>query len=339
MIPSRAPIRYLLVALAHIRRSMKAVLLVGGMGTRLRPLTYRIPKPLVPVMGKPLMMHVIDSLPEEVDETIVPVGYMREVMDGYLKENPPRRKITIVEERQPMGTGGAVKNVEDYIDGPFLVVNGDSISSLDMENFMGYHREKRAFATISLWEVDDPTPFGVVDMDDDGRIHQFQEKPTKEEACSLLINAGAYALEYEVLDYIGDGFVSMEREVFPRIIERGMYGFRFDGYWVDCGTRENLLRAFSTLTRRGDTDEREPAPAVVEKGASVAGATIGPNAYISTGVSIGQASTIENSVIYRDAQVGRRCSIANSIIDVQVAVPDDTTIRDAIVSNAKPPTD
>ncbi|MGB2581124.1 MAG: nucleotidyltransferase family protein, partial [Thermoplasmata archaeon] len=210
---------------------MKAVLLVGGMGTRLRPLTYRVPKPLVPVMGKPLMMHVIDSLPDEVDETIVPVGYKRDVMEDYLRRNPPRRKITIVEEKEPMGTGGAVKNVEEYIDGPFLVINGDSISSLDMNRFIEYHREKKAFATISLWEVEDPTPFGVVDLDANGQIHRFQEKPNKTEAFSRLINAGAYALEYETLDYIGSGFVSMEREVFPRIVEKGMYGLRFDGHW------------------------------------------------------------------------------------------------------------
>ncbi|HIH00777.1 TPA: NDP-sugar synthase [Thermoplasmata archaeon] len=316
---------------------MKAVLLVGGKGTRLRPLTYRVPKPLVPVMGKPLMMHVIDSLPEEVDETIVPVGYMREAMEEYLRKNPPRRKITIVEEREPMGTGGAVKNVEEYIDGPFLVINGDSISSVDMESFVRYHRSKGAFATISLWEVEDPTPFGVVDMDDNGRIRRFQEKPTKEEAFSLLINAGAYALEYEALDYIADGFVSMEREVFPRILDRGMYGLRFEGFWVDCGTRENLLKAFWTLMRGGVMDDTIQSPPVVEERAEVSKAVIGANTYVSSGVSVGEHTRIANSVIYNGATIGRRCSITNSIVDVDVDVPDDTTIVDTIVSDADAP--
>ena len=337
MIVARKPIRYLFGALVHIRPIMKAVLLVGGKGTRLRPLTYRIPKPLVPVMGKPLMMHVIDSLPEEVDETIVPVGYKREAMEEYLRENPPRRKITIVEEREPMGTGGAVKNVEDYIDGPFLVINGDSISSLDMESFVRYHRQKKAFATISLWEVEDPTPFGVVDIDGNGRIHRFQEKPSKEEAFSLLINAGAYALEYETLDYIGDGFVSMEREVFPRIVDRGMYGLRFDGYWVDCGTRENLLRAFWTLMRGGVMDETIQSPPVVEEGAEVSEAAIGANTYISSGVSVGESTSITNSVIFGGAAIGRRCGVVNSIIDEGVEIPDDTTITDSIVSTVSAP--
>jgi mannose-1-phosphate guanylyltransferase len=315
---------------------MKAVLLVGGMGTRLRPLTYRTPKPLIPVMGRPLMMHVIDSLPDEVDETIIPVGYKRDVMEDHIRRNPPRRRITIVEEAQPMGTGGAVKNVEDYIDGPFLVINGDSISSLDMNEFVNYHRRKNAFATISLWQVEDPEPFGVVDMDADGRIRRFQEKPKREEAFSLLINAGAYALEYEALDYIGDGFVSMERDVFPRITERGMFGMRFDGYWVDCGTRENLLKAFRTLMRGGIMGEDgPPTPSVVETGAEVSDAIIGSATYVSSGASIGSLTKIENSVIYHDARIGSGCTIANSIVDVGVTIPDHVEIRDTIVSDAE----
>lgn len=324
---------------------MKAVLLVGGMGTRLRPLTYRVPKPLVPVMGKPLMMHVIDSLPGEVDETIVPVGYKRDVMEDYLRRNPPRRKITIVEEKEPMGTGGAVKNVEEYIDGPFLVINGDSISSLDMNRFIEYHREKKAFATISLWEVEDPTPFGVVDLDANGQIHRFQEKPNKTEAFSRLINAGAYALEYEALDYIGNGFVSMEREVFPRIVEKGMYGLRFDGHWVDCGTRENLLNAFWTLMRERTHEgvgngSHEPGialTAVVEDGADITDAVIGPYAYISKGTVVGSSTKVESSVIFHDARIGRGCTIKNSIIDADVTIPDGAIVSDTIVSNAVSP--
>jgi mannose-1-phosphate guanylyltransferase len=326
---------------------MKAVLLVGGVGTRLRPLTYRVPKPLVRVMGKPLMMHVIDSLPDEVDETIVPVGYKRDIMEDYIRKNPPRRKITIVEEKQPMGTGGAVKNVEDYIDGPFLVINGDSISSLDMDEFVDYHRRKKAFATISLWEVEDPTPFGVVDLDADGRIHRFQEKPKREEAFSRLINAGAYALEYEVLDYIRDGFVSMEREVFPRIVDRGMYGLRFEGHWVDCGTRENLLDAFRTLIRErlrtGTTaasqDSGTSSDAVVEDGADVTGAVIGPYSYISSGAVVGPGTRVEGSVVYNDARIGGGCTVRNSIVDAGVSIPDGTAVNDTIVSLATPPPD
>ncbi len=324
---------------------MKAVLLVGGMGTRLRPLTYRLPKPLVPVMGKPLMMHAIDVIPKEVDEVIIPIGYKKDMMEQYLRKNRPRRKITLVEEPEPMGTGGAVKNVEDHIDGQFLVINGDSISSLDLDKFVRFHRAKEGIASISLWPVDDPTPYGAVDIDEDERIRKFQEKPKKEEAFSNLINAGAYALEREVLDYIGKGFVSMEREVFPKILDKGMFGMRFDGYWVDCGRREDLLEAYWTLmgndsraldrgaVREGTVLEK---PFVVRGGAVVAGATIGPSAYISERAVVGHGSKVEQSVILEDARVGTRCRIVDSIIDAGVTIPDGTDVSSEIRSNAKP---
>ncbi|MGQ9587976.1 MAG: sugar phosphate nucleotidyltransferase [Thermoplasmata archaeon] len=324
---------------------MKAVLLVGGMGTRLRPLTYRLPKPLVPVLGKPLVMHVIDSMPREVNEVIIPIGYKKEMMEAYFKKAKPRMRITLVDEPELMGTGGAVKNVERHIDGRFFVINGDSISSIDLSAFLKFHKRKKAFASISLWKAQDVTPFGVVELDDDNRIRRFQEKPKKEEAFSDLINAGVYLLEHEVLDYIGKGFVSMERDVFPKILDRGMYGFSFKGYWVDCGNRENLLEAFWTLIGADartvskkavhEGSELKP-PFVIGDEAVVAGATIGPKAYISDRAVVGLRSRIERSVVYEDARVGTRCTVLDSIVDAGVTVPDGMEIRSTILSNAKP---
>ena len=321
---------------------MKAVLLVGGMGTRLRPLTYRIPKPLLPVMGKPLIMHVIDSIPGEVDEVIVPIGYKRDVMEEYLRSHPPGRRITLVDEPEPLGTGGAVKNVEDRIDGQFLVINGDVITSLDVASFVRFHRTKGGVASISLWPVEDPSPFGVAQLDDDSRITRFQEKPKREEAFSKLINAGAYALEREVLDLIGDGFVSMEREVFPKLLDKGMYGFRFDGHWIDCGTRENVIGAHRTLmggraeVSRNSVSEGATveAPSFVGDEAVVAGARIGPCAYVSPRCVVGPMSHVEGSVLYEDARVGTRCRIVDSIIDQGVSVPDGAEVVSQIVSRA-----
>ena len=323
---------------------MKAVLLVGGMGTRLRPLTYRIPKPLVPVMGKPLIMHVIDSIPSEVDEVIVPIGYKRDVMEEYLKAHPPGRHITLVDEPEPLGTGGAVKNVEDLIDGQFLVINGDVITSLDVASFVKFHRAKGGIASISLWPVDDPSPFGVAQLDSESRITRFQEKPKREEAFSNLINAGAYALEREVLDLIGEGFVSMEREVFPKLLDKGMYGYQFDGHWVDCGTRENLLNAFRTLMRQDTKVSRNSVsegakivgPSVIEDEAVVAGATIGPNTYVSSRCVVGPLTSINGSVLYEDVRVGARCRISDSIIDQGVSIPDGAEVASQIISRAKP---
>jgi mannose-1-phosphate guanylyltransferase len=325
---------------------VKAILLVGGMGTRLRPLTYRLPKPLVPIMGKPLIMHVIDSLPPEVDEIIIPMGYKKDVMEDYLIKSKPARKITLVDERQPMGTGGAVKNVEDLLEGEFLVINGDIISSIDMARFIKFHREKGGIATISLWPVEDPTPFGVVGIEDDDRITRFQEKPKKEEAFSNLINAGAYALEEEVLGYIGKGFVSMEREVFPNILDEGMYGFKFDGYWIDCGRRESVLEAHWTLMGEDSQSVSMSAvsggavvtkPVVVEEGAVITGAAVGPRAFISRRAVIGLRSEVRGSVLLEDARVGARCRIIDSIIDAGYTVPDGTVAESTILSDAEPP--
>lgn len=323
---------------------MKAVLLVGGLGTRLRPLTYRIPKPLVPVMGKPLIMHVIDSIPSEVDEVIVPVGYKREVMEEYLKSHPPARRITLVDEPEPLGTGGAVKAVEDRIDGQFLVINGDVITSLDVSSFIRFHRSKGGVATISLWPVEDPSPFGVAELDEGCRITRFQEKPKREEAFSNLINAGAYAMEREVLDQIGEGFVSMEREVFPKLLEKGMFGFQFDGHWIDCGTRENLLGAYRTLmgdssdVSKGSVSEGAAvrAPSVIEEEAVIAGSQIGPNTYVSRRCVVGPMSKVEGSVMLEDSRIGTRCRVVDSIIDEGVSIPDGEEIVSQIVSRARP---
>ncbi len=323
---------------------MKAVLLVGGMGTRLRPMTYRIPKPLVPVMGKPLIMHVIDSIPSEVDEVIIPIGYKRDAMEEYLRSHPPGRRVTLVDEPEPLGTGGAVKNVEDRIDGTFLVINGDVITSLDVASFVRFHRQKGGVASISLWPVEDPSPFGVAQIDAGSRITRFQEKPKREEAFSNLINAGAYALEKEVLDLIGDGFVSMEREVFPKLLDRGMYGYEFQGHWVDCGTRENLLNAFRTLMG-GSLDVSKTCvsegatvrgPAVVRDEAVVAGASIGPSTYVSRRCVVGPMSTVEGSVLYEDVRIGSRCRVVDSVIDQGVSVPDGSEVVSSILSRAGP---
>ena len=292
-----------------------------------------------------MMMHVIDKLPKEVDEIIIPISYKKDVMEDYLKRHHPKRKVTLVDEPTALGTGGAVKAVERLIDGPFLVINGDSIWSLDVGKFIEFHRKKKAFVTISLWPVEDITGYGVADLDEEQRIRRFQEKPKKEEAFSNLINAGVYGLEHEVLDHIGKGFVSMEREVFPKILEKGMYGYKFGGYWVDCGKREDLLEAYWTLM--GDetksvskeavfegADFRKPIM-VMEK-AVVAGAVIGPRAYISDRAVVGMRSRVERSVVLEDARIGTRCTVVDSIVDAGVTVPDGTDVKSTILSDAKP---
>ena len=320
---------------------MQAVMLVGGLGTRLRPLTFRIPKPLVPVMGKPLMMHVIEALPPEVDELIVPVSYKREMMEDFIKTVELSVKVTIVDELEPLGTGGAVKNVEKLLkkDDTILVLNGDIVSSVELSEFVEFHKKKNSIASITLWEVEDPTPYGVAQLDKNHRIMRFQEKPKKEEAFSKLINAGAYALQPEVLDEIDKGFVSMERTVFPKLLDRGMYGFGFQGYWVDCGTREGIIASHVALMKQFGSYIAESTstiatdliqPFCIEPDCRLINAKIGPGSYIGSGSVVLDDSEIINSVILPGARIGRYCKLENCIVDENYQVPNSTSIRDMI---------
>lgn len=322
---------------------MQAVMLVGGLGTRLRPLTFRLPKPLVPVMGRPLMMHVIEALPEQVDELIIPVGYKREMMDAFLEKQELPVKVKITDEPEPMGTGGAVKNIEKLIkkDDTFLVLNGDIVASVDLTKFVEFHKAKKAVASITLWEVDDPTPFGVAQLDSNGKILRFQEKPTKEEAFSRLANAGAYALEPEVLDHIGKGFVSMERTVFPQLLSKGMYGFSFKGYWADCGTRDGVIAAHIALMNKFGSYVAESAstissdllaPFCVEPDARLIKAKIGPGSYVGKGCVVMDDSEIINSILLPGARVDRYCRLENCIVDENYQVPTNTSVRDMILA-------
>lgn len=324
---------------------MQAVMLVGGQGKRLRPLTNRLPKPLVPVMGKPLMMHVIDALPSEVDELIVPINYMREAMEEFIEDSKLPINITIVDEPEPKGTAGAVKNVEKMInkDDTFLVLNGDIISSADLSEFVAFHKEKGGVASITLWQVEDPEPFGIAQLDDRKKILKFQEKPKPQEAFSKLANAGAYALEPEVLDAIGPGFVSMEREIFPKLLSSGMYGFEFEGYWTDCGTREGLIEAHFALMDQFGSYIAESAniydtnlmrPFCIEPDCRIVNTQIGPGTYVGAGSVILDECTVIRSLILPGSRIGRYCRLENCIVDENYKIPQDTKAKDKIFTNS-----
>jgi mannose-1-phosphate guanylyltransferase len=317
---------------------MKAVILAGGLGTRLRPLTYSIPKSLVPLAGKPLVRRIIDGLPSSVDTVILAVSYMKEALEDYFRVEPCGRKVVLVNESAPMGTGGALKNVAQFIDGTFIAVNGDCVSSLDIKAMVRAHRENVGLGTLALWQVEDPTAFGVVNMERDMRITDFQEKPSLAEAKSNLINAGIYVFEPEILDYIGKGQVSIEREVFPRIMEYGLFGHLFQGFWVDCGTLKNTLVAQRVMLDK----DNPPAPTSLDcalippnliQSMELKGCHIGPNVCIEPDVSIGAGTHIENALIMKGAQIGANCKVSGSIIGPGIKVNDDGSALDVILAN------
>lgn len=319
---------------------MKAVILAGGFGTRLRPLTYSVPKPLVPLVGKPLILRMIEALPQSVDTVVLAVSYMKEALEEYFQRQPCGRKVIVVHEPSPLGTGGAIKNVAQYLDETFIAMNGDCISSLDIRSLVKAHREKGGIGTIALWQVEDPSAFGVVELDKTGRIVNFQEKPKREEALSDLINAGYYVFEPEIIDYIGKGQVSIEREVFPNILDYGLFGHRFAGHWMDCGTRESLLMAQARILDMELLPSEQTSclgcriePPNLILSDSVSNASIGPYACIEPGVLISEGCAISNSLIMRGALVEPNCTISGSIIGPKMVVGKDSNISDSILAN------
>ena len=310
---------------------MKALILAGGMGTRLRPLTLSTPKPLVPLLDRPLVMHIINALPREVDTVVLAVSYMKDELERYFREHDCRRQVVLVYEEEPLGTGGAIRNVRHLLDGTFICFNGDIVSSIDLSSFLSFHRSKGGIGTLALWRVPDPSPFGVVGLRDD-RIIDFQEKPAPDQALSGIINAGTYVFEPELLDHIGEGVVSLERTVFPHILERGLYGYIFEGHWVDCGTPESYLRAQSVLIEQRPLVNPSLSDRVELTGrnfidrATLIGCRIGPHVCAMPGSAVGEGSTLVCSTLMQGAQVGRDCRVRDSIIGPGARVSDGAAV-------------
>jgi mannose-1-phosphate guanylyltransferase len=314
---------------------VKAVMLVGGFGTRLRPLTLDVKKELMPVANRPFLEHVLAHLAKHgVEEAILTTGYLAEAFEAYPLDQAHGVRLTIVKEDEPLDSCGAVKNVEHLIDGTFLVCNGDILTSLDITALVAYHRERETLGTLALKSVDDPSAYGLVPIDDDGRIERFVEKPkSSADIVTNLINAGTYVLEPEALNYvpIGEPF-SFEGGVrsggrvdvglFPLLLAEGeaLYGFVSNDYWLDIGSPAKYLQAnhdvLDGLAGLG------PAGAEREHGIWVGrGCEIEPSANIVGPVAIG-----ENVTIGRGAVIGPRTSIGDDVV-----IGDETTVSGSVV--------
>lgn len=301
---------------------MQAVILAGGLGTRLRPLTYSRPKALLPVLNRPLILHILDALPPQVDEVLLAASFMVEALEAFFAARPGKPPVTVVSEEEPLGTGGALKNLEDRLEGSFLTFNVDVISSLDPAELVAFRRARGGVGALALWEVEDPTPYGVVGLDRDGRIERFQEKPAPEEAFSRLVNAGVYVLQPEILDLVPAGRpVSLEREVFPRAIPLGLYGMEFEGHWSDAGTLESYLEANRTLlaVRGGRVEE---------------GAVVRPGAGVLEPVLVGGSSVVEGGIVGPFVSLGRRCLVTRAKVSNAVLLDGVTVGEGAIVEGS-----
>ncbi|MBV9700243.1 MAG: NDP-sugar synthase [Candidatus Eremiobacteraeota bacterium] len=318
-------------------KAMQAVILVGGEGTRLRPLTYGTPKPMVPIMNVPFLARTMERLYEAgIREAILAAGYMPKAIVEYFGDGERIGiKVTYAIEETPLGTAGALKNVEQHITGPFFVLNGDIFTSLDLTAMLRYHEAKGGAGVLHLIRVDDPSAFGCVVHDESGRISAFVEKPPKDQAPTDEINAGTYLLERGVLDFIPAGRpVSIERETFPEIIAKGkeLYAYTTSDYWIDLGRPEQYLAAHRDVLRGTMPLAVEPGlsgegadalrghPGVVppvHAGGDVvvdASARIGPNVVLGRGCSIGADATVKESVLWERVSVGAGAMIEEAIV-------------------------
>ncbi|HTU69626.1 MAG TPA: NDP-sugar synthase [Candidatus Baltobacteraceae bacterium] len=317
---------------------MQAIVLVGGEGTRLRPLTYGTPKPMVPIAGVPFLARTLERLSQAgIRDVILPAGYMPEQISDYFGDGSRLgMSITYVIEATPLGTAGALKNVEQYIAGPFFVLNGDVLTSLDLRAMMAEHERKGGIGLLHLIRVEDPSAFGCVVHDRDGRISAFVEKPPRESAPTNEINAGTYLFEREILDLIPAGRnVSIERETFPQIIAagKGLYAYTTDDYWIDLGKPEQYLGAHrDVLARRmpmlrlepGVSGEGAPAlanvsklhlPVHADRGVRVdPSAEIGPNAVIGEQTFIGASAIVRDSVLWDRVIIEEGASVDGAIV-------------------------
>jgi mannose-1-phosphate guanylyltransferase len=287
---------------------------------------------------------VVDWLARhDVDEVIVSCGHLADGIRRALAD-PAGPRLRFVEEPDPRGTAGAIRFAEEMLDDRFLVLNGDVLCDLDLSALAEKHRSAGARATIALYPVTDPSAYGLVRTHEDGEITEFLEKPEADQIDTDEISAGAYLLERSVLDGIPpDRKVSIEHEVFPRLVGSGLYGVRLEGYWIDIGTPERYLQAnWDILERRADTvvaerlDERgllieegayvSPAatlvrPAVVGSGARIApGARVGPRAVIGPGSAVDRDARVAGSVLLAGCRVGDRATISDAILAARVAV-------------------
>ena len=311
-------------------------MLAGGFGTRLRPWTETIPKPLLPILDKSMIEHVLDVLPEsQVDKVLIAAGYGVEQIREHFEKIPLPYEVVIVEETEPLGTGGAIANCREHLSGgTFCVINGDLITSLKVEEMLEFHKQNSGIATISLWEVEDPSRFGVADYKEDtGKIMRFQEKPAIEDAYSNLINAGTYILEQEIFDFMPDEAHSIERDIYEKIAETGaLNGFPFEGMFVDAGTPPSFVEASQACINSGRfATGQVTGDSWIGDGCENFGEAMGSS--LGSNVTIGEGSSIHNSVILEGAIIGSNCQLHGCLIGKGAEVNDGSNLNSKIVGH------
>jgi mannose-1-phosphate guanylyltransferase len=337
---------------------VQALILAGGEGTRLRPLTSTIPKPAVPLVQRPFISYMLEWLKGHgVDDAILSCGFLADGVRSVLGDGSALGiRLRYVEEPRPLGTGGALKFAQDLLDERFVMLNGDVLTDIDLSAQLRQHEQTGARITLGLIGVEDPSAYGLVRRNRDGSVTEFLEKPSPDEIDTNLISLGAYVIEREVLDSLPPAGtkLSIERDVFPELVGDGLYGFEATGYWLDIGTPERYLQAtFDILEGEVNTaigaevaraggvllehDSTGVAgsvhgPALVAAGCVVAaGATVGARTVLGPRVNVESGTHINSAVLLEGCSVGRGSRISDAILGPRVRIGERCRIDRGVV--------
>ena len=337
--------------------TLPAVILVGGQGTRLRPLTDRTRKDMLAIVDRPLLAYTFDHLARNgVERAILSCGYLPDQLHAHFGDRYGALSLEYAVEDEPLGSGGGIAFAARGLEGSFFALNGDSLRDADLGELVRFHRSTGAKATILLTPVADPSRYGLVRLASDGRVESFLEKPRPEEIDTDLINAGVYILEPEVLDLVPSGRpVSIEREVFPQLAAGGaVFGIALPGYWLDIGTPESYLQAHRDILERlfptdvGDAlgadftlvhesanvhpGARLVPPVYVGPGAVVeTGARLGSLAVLGAGSRLAEGVVVENAVVGAGTVVERGSTVTGSIVGDDVELGPGCEVRNLAV--------
>jgi mannose-1-phosphate guanylyltransferase len=322
---------------------MKAVVLAGGEGTRLKPLTYKRPKSLMPVAGRPCIDYVIRSLVASgFNEIITTTAYLSDTLIKSIGDGLEyNASILYSFEENPAGTAGAVRRVGNFIDDTFIVAMGDILADVDLKALWDFHKRKGGVVTIALTQVEDPTQYGIVGIDAKGRIQKFKEKPTREEAFSTLANAGIYVCEPEILDFIpADQKFDFAKDLFPKLLSKGLalYGSKIEGVWMDIGRPHDLWKASMEIVRReGHPLQRagiaSEGPVILDADANLEeGVTLRGPCYVGPGAILRRGSIADNACLYEATRLESKAVVRNSIVLEGSVVGPSAEIIDSVVS-------
>jgi mannose-1-phosphate guanylyltransferase len=335
---------------------LQALILAGGEGTRLRPLTSTIPKPVVPLVDRPFISYMLEWLRGHgVDDVILGCGFMADGVRTVLGDGSSLGiRLRYLEEPKPLGTGGALKFAEELLQDRFFMLNGDVLTDIDLTAQLEQHERTGARLTLALYPVEDPSAYGLVRINSDTSVREFIEKPGLEELDTNLISAGAYIIEREILDGMPPAGtnVSIEREVFPRLVGNGLYGYTASGYWLDIGTPDRYLKATydilegtvstelgrqlsangMSLLDGASVEGRVVAPVLLAAGCKVASrALVGDRSVLGAGVTVSEGARIESSVLLEGVTVGAETTISSSIVGRGVTIGDHCHIQGGVV--------